>query len=63
MEDFIDYIDENKLTVLSFIVAIILIPNLYFHFIEMDDMEIGFGMGLYTGFVIGAIIYEFNRRI
>jgi len=62
MEDFIEYIDNNKLTVLSFIVGIILIPNLYFHFIEMDNMEIGFGVGIYTGLVIGAITYEFKRR-
>lgn len=63
MEDFIEFINENKLTTLCIIVGIILIPNLYFHFIEIDDMEIGFGIGMYNGLVIGAIVYEFNRKI
>ena len=62
MEDFIEFIDNNKLTVLCIMVGIIVFPNLYFHFIEMDNMEIGFGIGMYTGLVIGAITYEFDRR-
>jgi uncharacterized membrane protein len=62
MEDFIEYIDENKLTVLSFIVGIIVIPNLYFHYIEMNDLEIGFGIGMYIGLVMGALTYEILKN-
>lgn len=61
MEDFIEYIGENKLTILALIVGFIVILNLYLHFIEMDDMEIGFGIGMFNGFVIGALLYEFHR--
>ena len=58
METLLTFIDRHLLSINAIILGIIFIPNLYLNYIELDSLETGFVLGLYTGLTIGALIYE-----